>query len=458
MITVEPTLFFYSLSMLVVSVIKDSIYFERACEHRGFENCTSLSIENKKIIQLDVSNFLQWNGLVRQIIPIILAFYIGAWSDKRGRKVTLIMGLTGELIYSLLYLYVIIDKNIPLNYFIFIVTIPGSIGGATIATFSSCFSYVSDTSTDQNRTCRLTISSAIYSLSGPIGVALGSYILSTTHSFVYVFLTNISFIVIALLYAIFFLDWQTKPEQRHISEVPISGLWKDIFESANLLDSLKTLVRKRPNRTLLWLSISMLGLAIFHRGEKSMIYLYTQLNFNWNIHDFSNLKTFENGLQVPILLLLVPFLTNVLKLRDFIIVIIGALGSVTSKIIAISHPTPVSFYIAGGFCSLGSIVNSVSRSMVSKLVPSEELGKTFALLALLDSVVPLISSVVFSQTYNLSLETFSELIFVPVMVTNLTIFFFALIKGLCIKEVVPKTIGEATYIRNEEEIDEEFHV
>lgn len=450
MITVEPALFFYSLSMMSVSVIRDSVYFERACEDMGHEDCKSLSSEDKKSVQLVVSNFLQWNGLVRQIIPIILAFYIGAWSDKRGRKITLIFGLTGELIYSLLYLCFILNKDFPLSYFIFGVTIPGSIGGATLTTFSSFFSYVSDTSNVNNRTKLMTISSAIYSISAPIGVALGSYILSSSGSHVYVFLVNIFCIMIALVYSIFFLKWQTKPEQRHISEVPLSGLWKDLFESGNLSDSLKTFVNKRPNRSLLWLSISILGLAIFHRGEKSMMFLYTQLNFNWNIHDFSNLRTFENALQVPVLLLLVPFLTNYVKLNDAVVVIIGALGYIVSRIVLMTYSTPMMFYIVAGISSLGTIVNPVARSMVSKIVSSEELGKTFALLALLDSIVPLISSVVFTQTYNLSLETIPGLIFTPLLISNLFILGAALLK-LYIKEDVPmKTEDSVTYVKNEE--------
>jgi PCFT/HCP family folate transporter-like MFS transporter 1/3 len=236
MITVEPALFFYSLSMMSVSVIRDSVYFERACEDMGHEDCKSLSSEDKKSVQLVVSNFLQWNGLVRQIIPIILAFYIGAWSDKRGRKITLIFGLTGELIYSLLYLCFILNKDFPLSYFIFGVTIPGSIGGATLTTFSSFFSYVSDTSNVNNRTKLMTISSAIYSISAPIGVALGSYILSSSGSHVYVFLVNIFCIMIALVYSIFFLKWQTKHEQKTLNDKQIEAIMNKLI--ANLKSKL----------------------------------------------------------------------------------------------------------------------------------------------------------------------------------------------------------------------------
>lgn len=35
-------------------------------------------------------------------MPIILAFFIGAWSDKRGRKLPLLFGLIGKLYYSVM--------------------------------------------------------------------------------------------------------------------------------------------------------------------------------------------------------------------------------------------------------------------------------------------------------------------------------------------------------------------
>lgn len=48
-----------------------------------------------------MSTFHQWNHIAGYIFPVIIAFFIGSWSDKRGRKIPLLIGLTGKLIYVL---------------------------------------------------------------------------------------------------------------------------------------------------------------------------------------------------------------------------------------------------------------------------------------------------------------------------------------------------------------------
>lgn len=49
-----------------------------------------------------MSNFHQWNNIASHVVPIILALFLGSWSDKRGRKLPLLCGLVGKLIYSLM--------------------------------------------------------------------------------------------------------------------------------------------------------------------------------------------------------------------------------------------------------------------------------------------------------------------------------------------------------------------
>ena len=54
------------------------------------------------MFQLTVSEFHQWNSIAGHLVPIILALFMGAWSDRRGRKLPLIIGLSGSLVYSIM--------------------------------------------------------------------------------------------------------------------------------------------------------------------------------------------------------------------------------------------------------------------------------------------------------------------------------------------------------------------
>lgn len=64
-------------------------------------NLTGNETANKEV-QVVVSTFHQYNDIASQAIPIILALFIGAWSDRRGRKLLLLLGLIGKLWWSVM--------------------------------------------------------------------------------------------------------------------------------------------------------------------------------------------------------------------------------------------------------------------------------------------------------------------------------------------------------------------
>lgn len=55
--------------------------------------------------QITVSSFQQWNHVADKFFPVVIALFIGAWSDRRGRKLLLLIGLTGKLIYVVALLF-----------------------------------------------------------------------------------------------------------------------------------------------------------------------------------------------------------------------------------------------------------------------------------------------------------------------------------------------------------------
>lgn len=141
-----------------------------------------------------MSTFYQWNHIVGNIFPVIIALFIGSWSDKRGRKIPLLIGLTGKIIYvlgillniyfgniifsdfftieNISFFFVVLDKW-PVEYIIYIATIPSAITGVDIAIFASAFAYVSDVSTVEDRTLRITLLEVSYLITYPIGIAFG---------------------------------------------------------------------------------------------------------------------------------------------------------------------------------------------------------------------------------------------------------------------------------------------
>lgn len=159
-------------------------------------------------MQKAVSVFHQWNGIAGHLFPIVIALFIGSWSDKRGRKIPIIIGLVGKLIYDIgimwniyyfgdYYSYfALIDYNNyyhsfaqmssykfhpfistaewPVEYIIYTATLPCAITGADIVIFASAFAYISDVTSVENRTFRITILEVCYLVTMPVGIALGT--------------------------------------------------------------------------------------------------------------------------------------------------------------------------------------------------------------------------------------------------------------------------------------------
>lgn len=124
---------------------------------------------------MTVSEFHQWNEIAGHAIPIALAMFMGSWSDRRGRKLPLLIGLIGKFIYSSMIVVNAYQTSWPVEYIIYTATLPMAFTGADVAIFAAVFAYISDVSSHENRTLRVTIVEVCYLATMPTGIALGTF-------------------------------------------------------------------------------------------------------------------------------------------------------------------------------------------------------------------------------------------------------------------------------------------
>ncbi|XP_033222301.1 thymic stromal cotransporter homolog [Belonocnema kinseyi] len=411
LISVEPTMWFYMMAFMTTSVIEQAFFVHKACRvDHGLskEICRNLT-ENKDLntkVQITVSKFHQWNNIASHVFPIILAFFIGNWSDRHGRKLLLILGLFGKLIYSLMIIVNSLILSWGINMIIYTASIPSTLFGADVAIFASCFAYISDVSTLEQRTLRVTILDAVYLSAMPMGIALGSYLYNhvVNFSFTIMFAINSSLLILSIIYSLLNLKWQTNVRQE-----PLKGtnVCLDFFDKKHVIATIKTLAKRRNfnGRQFLWILLLGMMLYTFQRDEKQMSFLYTTLIFKWNVANFSTFRTFQSTLYVIAMLLGVPLMSKFLKLRDTSIIVIGTLSHAGARVIFSLAKIPELFYFGSLVGALGPIVAPVLRSMISKVVPAEERGKIFSILSVFDNAVPLFSGVLYSQLYNATIDT-----------------------------------------------------
>ncbi|XP_031621409.1 thymic stromal cotransporter homolog [Contarinia nasturtii] len=434
-ITVEPMMFLYMFAFQLTTVIEQELFVRKACMvNHGVEAkiCDNLKNETynniHKEVQITVSTFLQWNHIAGYVFPIVISLFIGSWSDRRGRKIPLLIGLTGKLIYVLGILLNIHYEKWPVEYIIFTATIPSAITGVDIVIFASAFAYISDVSSVANRTLRVTLLEVSYLVTFPTGIALGSYLFNKVfnHSYFIMFSINAVILSTSILYAIVNLKWRTSTRQNSIREVGCCGLAGDFFDRQHVADTIKTLVKKRANRhhILFWIFLASMFFYTFQRDEKYYTFLYTKIKFGWTNTEFSSFKVFQSTSQIIVLFFGMPILTKLLKLKDTTIAMFGAFCFATARIFYAFAEIPESFYAGAAFSSV-VVGGPMLRSMTSKVVQSSERGKVFAIFSVCDNAVPLVSSVLYSQIYNWTVGTFPG-IYVLTFLTQLILFSFML--------------------------------
>ncbi|XP_077302511.1 lysosomal proton-coupled steroid conjugate and bile acid symporter SLC46A3 [Arctopsyche grandis] len=416
LISVEPIMFLYMMAFTITSVVEQAFFINKACtvnHGHGSEICDNLSNSTNAAInnqvQKTISTFIQWNNIAGHVVPIILALFLGAWSDKRGRKGILIAGLVGKLWYSVFIIIIASQKTWPLEYVIYIATIPSALTGADVAIFAAAFSYISDITTSINRTMRVAILDVCYLSTFPTGVALGNYLFHQVFNKSYsdLFAINASFLFIAIIYSAINLKWKTTEKHQSMSEAGVHNFFADFFDKNHAVSSFRALTKERPHHRRAYLLIMMISMALytFQRDEKPMLFLYTIKVFGWDANIYSNFKTFQSTAYVIMMLIAMPLMSRVLNWRDTIIVMIGSVSHAGGRFFFAFAKQSWFFYIGAVVASLGPCVAPVIRSMTSKTVPLEERGKVFALLSVCDNAVALFSSILYSQLYNATLDT-----------------------------------------------------
>lgn len=223
----------------------------------------------------------------------------------------------------------------------------------------------------------------------------------------------------------FFLlfQWLTTTKQRSITEVGCSGLLPDFFDRQHVVESFKTMTRPRTlnRRIYLWIFMIAMFFYTFQRDEKPMTYLYTFDKFHWDTETYSYFKTFQSSSYIVMMLCGVPIMNKLFHWSDTTIAMVGAVAHIIARIFFAAAQLPWVFYVGGFISSIGPIVAPVLRSMVSKVIPTSERGKVFALFSVCDNAVPFVSGVLYTQVYNITLGKFPG-IFVLTAVTQVIVF------------------------------------
>ncbi len=149
---------------------------------------------------------------------ILYCMFIGAWGDKIGRKLNILLGITGLVIGQTNGL--LLASNYDLNLaLLFPLNIASSFSGFVTIIPISCSAYLADTTLDNRKlTQRMIILSVVIGLSGIIG-GFGGGLLLRSLSYSWVMLISVCLLTLNYLYT-----------SLRIRQIPPTALKKKKFQ------------------------------------------------------------------------------------------------------------------------------------------------------------------------------------------------------------------------------------
>ena len=222
--------------------------------------------------------------------------------------------------------------------------------GGDICLYLAVYAYMADITTPQERTRRLAILESFIPLGLLLSIPGGTY-LKTEYGFVVVFSVSLASSLLALLYT-----WACVQESRQRSDYQSVAVGDVADASAKteavtvndqklcscigiqdiFLSALRTLVKRRPQggRTLILALVVIFSIChMIELGEMSLWYMFFRLQYKMTDTFYSYLDTYFVILWFFSQLLLIPFLSSRLQVRDTSIMMVGAILNITGGLI-----------------------------------------------------------------------------------------------------------------------------
>lgn len=188
-ITVEPTMFFFVMAVIINGLTSQNLSLEKACRvNLNFttEICDSLKVQSmesqnkyEKEVQRLVTQAMAWKIYISATITCMLALFVGSYSDKTGnRKIFLIYALAGQFFISIngiVNTYFLLA--LPLEIFVFTDAVIEALSGSWCICLMTMFAYISAITTHEERTFRMGLINFSLTVGFPIGMGSSGVLL-----------------------------------------------------------------------------------------------------------------------------------------------------------------------------------------------------------------------------------------------------------------------------------------
>lgn len=191
-ITVEPVLACYVIPGVLSRLANQNLNLDKACRVNmqfGDQVCDALIakegtkyLKQELAVQELIAGMEMWKSVLLTALPSFLIIFLGAWSDRTGkRKICILLPIIGDLLMCLSnILNAYFFYELPVEVTMFFDGFFPAITGGWITTYMGVFAYISDISSAESRTFRVGIANLCLTAGGPIGSVLSGILLKLT--------------------------------------------------------------------------------------------------------------------------------------------------------------------------------------------------------------------------------------------------------------------------------------
>ncbi|XP_037795172.1 solute carrier family 46 member 3-like [Penaeus monodon] len=426
-VSVEPVMLVDGACNQAMLLFIENVQMNKICSHNlGFPDqvCNNLSAHGERnvLVQREFSVFTFYNSIIMSVIPLIFVLFMGAWSDKYGRKIPLLITLTAHVMYAGGYLLSNWQTSWPVEV-IYFVTVLEALGGGNVGLLCITISYISDICPEKTRTSRVSTANSLWYLGGPVGTLAGALVIEYSGYNLALLLVLLAYLS-AVLYVVFVIKeshgpfartdlqahkstkQESNPDSKDVSKLRMAF---DFFNWRRVVESFKTALRRREGNTRIVLLAIVFSNMIRRAARGFFMYMFVRRALSWEATNYGYWATYRNLLAATGSLLLVPVLTKSLATTDVLLIILGSASLIGEYICyGLVNGVPQTFLMwlgpPAGIISNASVI--AFRSMSTKLVSKEEKGRISAVMAAMNGLMPMVAYAAYTPIYYVTVETF----------------------------------------------------
>ncbi|XP_069180626.1 lysosomal proton-coupled steroid conjugate and bile acid symporter SLC46A3 [Procambarus clarkii] len=426
-ITVEPVMLVDGACKEAMLLFIENVQMNKICSvNLGLPShvCANLSAhpEESVRVQREFSVFTFYNSIILSVLPLVFVLFMGAWSDKYGRKIPLLMTVVGHAFFSGGYLLANWQTSWPVEV-IYFVTFLEALGGANVGLLSSTVSYISDVSKEAQRTSRISTANSMWFLGAPIGTLVGALIIKYSGYNMALGLVLLAYVFLTLYVVVFIKESHGPFAKKELQargsikdesslqakDVTVTTMVADFFNWRRVVESFKTAFMKREGNDRIVLMAVIAANMIRRMARGFFMYMFVRRALHWDATYYGYWITYRNLLAALGSLFLVPVLTRLLSFTDISLVVVGTLSMIGEYVCygLVGGPPQAFLMWLGPLASLISNAMVISfRSMSTKLVSGKEKGRINAVMCALNSLMPMMGYAVYSPLYYNTVDTF----------------------------------------------------